>query len=256
VINSTGATSTVAIASDLFQAAGTSPSATKVTSPLPAVRRIDELSGINALLNPTTESEEGFTPRRPSSTIDDPSSSKAVADRHLTNYFATIHNLIPVLHEGAFRALYDGFWSRLGYRSPSLRTDSNLQKLTAPLVYSVLALGALYESGYNDNAFWAKEWFARAREGIKDAAEDCSFELCLAVYFVASYSQHVINPHLAYNFLGVALRLAYSIGLNRSSVPVAYSEAAWPSLGRPLFAEMCKRIWWQVSLISESSRLM
>jgi len=52
---------------------------------------------------------------------------------------------------------------------------------------------------------------------------------------------------LAYNYLGVAIRLAYSIGLNRSSVTVAYSEAAWPGVGREVVSEMCKRIWWQVT---------
>ena len=222
----------------------------KTTSLSPAARRIDEHSGIDALLNPAVESTEDLLPRNPTFRVDE-SSNKVIADRHLTNYFATIHALIPVLHEGAFRALYNGFWSRLTHQTYSPRTDSNLQKLTEPLVYSVLSLGALYENGYNDNAFWAKEWFARAREGIKDAVEDCSFERCLTFYFVASYSQHVIKPHLAYNFLGVAIRLAYSIGLNRSSV-VAYCEAAWPGLGRPLFAEMCKRIWWQVIRIARS----
>ena len=65
--------------------------------------------------------------------------------------------------------------------------------------------------------------------------------------FEASYSQHVIKPNLAYNFLGVAIRLAYSIGLNRSSVAVAYDEKAWPGVGKVVIAEMCKRIWWQVS---------
>lgn len=64
--------------------------------------------------------------------------------------------------------------------------------------------------------------------------------------FKASYSQHVIKSNLAYNFLGVAIRLAYSIGLNRSSVPVAYDETAWPGVGKVVIAEMCKRIWWQV----------
>jgi len=50
--------------------------------------------------------------------------------------------------------------------------------------------------------------------------------------------------------LGLAIRLAYSIGLNRSSVSVAYSETAWPGVGKPVVAEMCKRIWWQVHLSS------
>ena len=65
--------------------------------------------------------------------------------------------------------------------------ESNVRKITAPLVYSVLALGALYEDGYSDHAFWAKEWFAKAREGVNHAVEECCFETCLAVYFMVTY---------------------------------------------------------------------
>jgi hypothetical protein len=61
----------------------------------------------------------------------------------------------------------------------------------------------------------------------------------------ASYTQHVIKPNLAYNYLGMGIRLSYSIGLNRS-VPIAYSEAAWPGVGKAVVAEMCKRLWWAV----------
>ena len=185
--------------------------------------------------------------------------NKRIADRHLANYFATIHTLIPVLHEGAFRALYNNYWSRLCSESSSPQTESNLHKITAPLIYSVLALGALYEDGYNNHGFWAREWFAKGREGINNAVEECCFEICLAVYFLvrnidhgsetnsqAGYSQHVIEPNLAYNLLGLAIRLAYSTGLNRSSPSVAYSEPAWPGVGKLVVAEMHKRAWWQV----------
>src|SRR5208282_5472795 len=62
-INDTsGATSTVAIASDLYQAA-ISPVAIQRAGPSPpATRRIDEISGIDALLNPATTSTEDYIP--------------------------------------------------------------------------------------------------------------------------------------------------------------------------------------------------
>lgn len=140
--------------------------------------------GLNALLNPETTSTEDYTPLKPPNSRFDDVAHKPIADRHLANYFATIHALIPVLHEPSFRALYNGFWSRLACQSGSPGMDSNVRKITAPLVYSVLALGALYEDGYNDHAFWAKEWFAKAREGVNHAVEECCFETCLAVYFM------------------------------------------------------------------------
>lgn len=177
------------IASDLYQAA-TSPVSTQRTgSQPPSTRRIEEYTGIEALLNPAATSTEDYTPRKPVTSETDDIVNKPIADRHLTNYFATVHTLIPVLHEKSFRALYDAFWSRLTCPSASPRTDANLRKITAPLIYSVLALGALYEYGYNDHSFWAKEWFAKAREGINNAVEECSFEICLAVYFLVEISR-------------------------------------------------------------------
>lgn len=179
-----GATSTVAIASDLYQAATSPVASQRAGTPPPATRRVDELSGIDALLNPATASTEDYTPRKSVTSNLDDITNKPIADRHLTNYFATIHTLIPVLHERSFRALYDGFWSRLEFETASQWTESNIRKITAPLIYSVLALGALYEDGFTDHAFWAKEWFAKAREGTNNAVEECCFEMCLAVYFL------------------------------------------------------------------------
>ena len=179
-----GATSTVAIASDPYQAAAPPAAIQRPGMLPPATRRIDEHSGIDALLNPATESTEDYTPREPVTSKMDDIANKAIADRHLANYFETVHTLIPVLHEGSFHALYNGFWSRLERESASQQTESHLRKITAPLIYSVLALGALYEDGFTDDAFWAKEWFSKAREGINNAVEECCFEMCLAVYFV------------------------------------------------------------------------
>ena len=185
--NVLGASSTVAISSDIYQPTTSPVDIRKAGSTSAATRRIDEHSGIDALLNPTTAVTEDYAPRRPLTSEMDNITNKHIAERHLTNYFATIHTMIPVLHENSFRALYNGYWSRLTRRSTSSTVDSNLQKITAPLVYSVLALGALYEDGHSDHAFWAKEWFAKAREGISNVAEECCFEICLAVYFVVTH---------------------------------------------------------------------
>jgi hypothetical protein len=179
-----GGTSTVAITSDLYQV-DTSPATLQRagTSPLSS-RRIEEHSGIEALLNPATTSTGDYTLRKPATPNLDDITNKVIADRHLANYFTTIHTFIPVLHEGSFRALYNGLWSGLDFESTDQQREPNLRKITAPLIYSVLALGALYEDGFNDHAFWAKEWFTKAREGTLNVAEDCCFEVCLTFFFL------------------------------------------------------------------------
>jgi hypothetical protein len=185
-----GASSAVAFASNLYHAA-TSPVASKnypSSSPVLPRRTSSDINkvdpSLDALLNPATTSTEDYTPLKPHTSRFDDISNKPIADRHLSNYFATIHALIPVLHERSFRQLYNAFWSRLACSNASPRTEGNLRKITAPLIYGVLALGALYEDGFSDHAFWAKEWFAKAREGVNQASEECCFEICLAVYFL------------------------------------------------------------------------
>ena len=188
-----GATSTVAIASNLYQAATSPTGATKSGTSPSSTRRIDEHSRIDALLNPSNASTEDYTPRRPVTTASDDIRNKAIADRHFKSYFDTIHCLLPVLHEGAFRSLYDGYWSRLGCEEMTPSTEMNLRKITAPLIYSVLALGALYEENHPDHAFWAKEWFAKAREGVSNAVDECCFEICLAVYYVVFKDAEILE---------------------------------------------------------------
>ena len=185
VDNKLDAPSTVAIASDLYQIATSPVAIQRADTPTPGPRRFEEHYGIDALLNPAATSTEDYTPRKPATSKIDDIGNRPIADRHLTNYFATIHTLIPVLHEASFRALYNGFWSNLEYKSDTSQlVESNLCKITAPLIYSVLALGALYEDGFSDHAFWAKEWFAKAKDGINNAVEECCFEICLAAYFL------------------------------------------------------------------------
>jgi hypothetical protein len=184
--NVPGATSTYAFASNLYSAA-TSPVTTfqKYTVKSPDATRGRTVS-IDALLeapNPATASTEDYTPLKPHTPVIDNINVKPTADRHLANYFATVHVLIPVLHEGSFRALYENFWSRMACQGGSPRTETN-RKATSPLVYAVLALGALYEDGYDDHVLWAKEWFAKAREGVNHGAEECCFEICLAIFLL------------------------------------------------------------------------
>jgi Fungal specific transcription factor domain len=155
----------------------------------PEAMRVRTVS-IDALLeapNPAIAGTEDYTPLKPHTPVMDNINIKPTADRHLSNFFATVHTLLPVLHEASFRALYENFWSRMTCQGGSPRSEGNLRRATSPLVYAVLALGALYEDGYDDHVLWAKEWFAKAREGIDHAAEECCFEICLAIFFLVSF---------------------------------------------------------------------
>jgi hypothetical protein len=136
---------------------------------------------LHALLqapNTSTAPTEEYAPLKGHTPLITDANVKHFRDRHLANYFAKAHNLIPVLHEYSFKALYENFWSP--------RTESNLRKVTSPLVYSVLALGALYDDG--DHILYAKDWAGKARKGLDHAAGECRFEICLAEFFLVHIS--------------------------------------------------------------------
>jgi Fungal specific transcription factor domain len=165
LLTSTGATSNYAFASILCR------TATLLGRPV----------SLNALLQAPNTSRlptEEYTPLKGHTPLIPDSNLKHFRDRHLANYFAKVHNLIPVLHECSFRALYENFWSP--------RTESNLRKITSPLVYSVLALGALYDDGHH--ILYAKDWVGKARKGLDHAAGECGFEICLAEFFLVHIS--------------------------------------------------------------------
>jgi hypothetical protein len=84
---------------------------------------------------------------------------ESIADVHVDNYFSTIHNILPVVHPEAFRTAYHQFWSA----SP-LDTETITSRQWQCLMYSVLAMGALYsDTGAND-ADWASNYFSEAQE--------------------------------------------------------------------------------------------
>lgn len=116
---------------------------------------------------------------------------KEVADRHVDNFFATIHVYFPIFDMSSFRTKYTRlralFGSNLLFASQG---DSHLQPQTLCLLYAVLALGALYadDRDSEDNSSWAAWYFSEAEELLGRLFDAVTLELVQAVMFMVRSS--------------------------------------------------------------------
>lgn len=124
---------------------------------------------------------------------------KDVADRHLENFFATIHIYFPIFDIPTFRAKYarlrDLFDSNLLFTSPS---ENQVQQQTLCLLYAVLALGVLY-SDDDDSLSWASWYFSEAQELFGRLFDAVSLELVQAgMFMVGSSFDKLFGPELTF----------------------------------------------------------
>ncbi|OBT81483.1 hypothetical protein VE02_09266, partial [Pseudogymnoascus sp. 03VT05] len=115
--------------------------------------------------------------------------------------------------------------------------DDQVQQQSFCLLYAVLALGALYSSDVEDSSSWAAWYFSEAQEIIGRLFDAVNLELVQAAMFMGAYAQHVIKPNLAYNLIGLATRMAFSIGLNVAGQGQSPSET---------YLDEAKRTWCMV----------
>ncbi|KAH6643575.1 fungal-specific transcription factor domain-containing protein [Boeremia exigua] len=142
-----------------------------------------------------------------------------VADRHLENFFRTIHIFLPILDQAHLKARYNALRRLFGDKQLTFATsgEPNRPQFVC-LLYSILALGALYEDDQDDSCVWASWYFAEAQSMLGRLLDASNLDLAQAATFLGAYAQHAIKPNLAYNLNGIAARLGYSIGLNVESL--------------------------------------
>ena len=104
-----------------------------------------------------------------------------VADRHLTSFFRTIHIFLPLFDASNFKEKYAALRPLFGDHRLFIPTQQNPnQQQCLCLLYSVFALGALYEDGKEDSSIWASWYFAEAQEMLGRLMDAVNLELVQA----------------------------------------------------------------------------
>lgn len=149
--------------------------------------------------------------------------SRQVLDRLIDSYFSVYHRTYPFVHEATFKAQFNEVIPRPQHRSWQM------------LLHAILALGAWC---LNDSASELDDHlYHHALSFGEDESmfESANLAFVQALVLLSNLSQKRNKPNTGSNFLGLATRMALSLGLHRELPD-------WDI--NLLHREMRRRVWW------------
>jgi hypothetical protein len=163
----------------------------------------------------------------------------------LENYFLAVHYIHPILDKAEFFERCEALWNGGGEHLPSFTA----------LYYSVLSFGAILSPRDDeplrglDNLHWSRLMFKEATSRCAQLTMATDLNMVQCYFFLAKVCQNEIIPHWAYMYIGMAVRTALAIGINRLASSNTRKSPA------QLRAE--SRTWWGLySLETETSFAM
>lgn len=149
--------------------------------------------------------------------------SRQVLDRLIESYFSVYHRTYPFVHEATFKAQFNEVIPRPQHRSWQM------------LLHAILALGAWC---LNDTASELDDHlYHHALSFGEDESmfESANLAFVQALVLLSNLSQKRNKPNTGSNFLGLATRMALSLGLHRELPDWEINL---------LQREMRRRVWW------------
>ena len=147
-------------------------------------------------------------------------------------YFLNYHTSYPFVHEPTFRAQFN---------EPALRPHGTAWQI---LLNTILALGA-WSIG-DDSSDLDITFYQEARACLQQASvfETGNLTLVQALLLLSNYAQKRNKPNTGWNYLGLAVRMAMSLGLHKEF-------PGWKiSL---LQREIRRRLWWGVFIFDSGA---
>jgi hypothetical protein len=150
-------------------------------------------------------------------------------------YFKSLHFVHPVLEQGWFLERCNCLWA------------GRIQKLRRSfmaLYFSVLCLGACIRTWTEEsiNGMTRLDWvcllFRKAERALGRSGSVNDLEAVQAPFILCQVCLHQMDLNLAYAFLGMAIRTAFSTGINRK---VTFADRDFPQ-DSPLLS--VSRTWW------------
>lgn len=143
-------------------------------------------------------------------------------DAAIDSYFSLYHISYPIVHEPTFRAQYAQVLPR-----PSGRSWNSL-------AYIIAALGLFTTS--TEPTTRDLDLFEAAKSNMSiDSLETGNLTLVQALALMSNYIQKRGKPNSGYNYLGIALHMAMTLGLHKEFLD-------WQI--QPLQLEIRRRVWW------------
>jgi hypothetical protein len=163
--------------------------------------------------------------------------TRAVVDLLVDAYFAFYHPIFPILHEPSFREQYSMLNGGSGDGAGNNNTlGPNTFLILAKLV---AALGSFVSSTTSDDTHITLFNAVKTNLTI-NSLETGSLGLVQAFAMAATYLQKRNRPNSGYNYGGVALRMAISLGLHKEF-------QGWQAT--PFKKEIRRRVWWSLCVL-------
>lgn len=169
-----------------------------------------EQSLVSSLHNPATDHDDFTVPLSNTSTHE---YFPHAAAQFIDGYFNGIHYAQPFLDRRQFIQQCETLW-RQG--------NSTCSNSFLALYYGVLSLGALLMVWPNEQLIdgqgrfqWSRKLFEKARLLAGQLGQTTDLEAVQCFFFLAKICQNELSPHIAYLYLGRAVRIALAMGLNR-----------------------------------------
>ncbi|KAH7310131.1 fungal-specific transcription factor domain-containing protein [Rhexocercosporidium sp. MPI-PUGE-AT-0058] len=151
---------------------------------------------------------------------------RALADELVTSYFCHVHLLYPFLHRPTFEAQYRRTWV-----SEEPQDDQWLAILNV-----VFALGVQFTSGLADQSAARERFFGYAKKLVSMEKLTCANLPTLQLLLLTGlYYHYTSNPNHTWNVVGLAIRIATTIGVHVDQLPSQYN---------PLHSELRRRCWY------------
>ncbi|RKU40979.1 lactose regulatory protein lac9 and GAL4-like protein [Coniochaeta pulveracea] len=158
--------------------------------------------------------------------------SSLVVNRLIDSYFFVYHLSYPFIHEATFRAQYHQIIPRPQHRSWQM------------LMHTVLALGAWCLDG-EENELDEQLYHTALSFGEDESIfESANLAFVQALVLLSNLSQKRNKPNTGGNLLGLATRMALSLGLHRELPD--WNISLWQR-------EIRRRIWWGLFLFDSGA---
>jgi hypothetical protein len=153
----------------------------------------------------------------------------------IQNYFTTLHVVHPIIDESIFMERSQRLWNG--------ESPQPSQAFKA-LYFAVLSLGALTKNwaAGEMNGIGRYEWtrllFEKAEQLLGIPGSLNNLEAVQSQFLLAVVCQYLLSSNLAYTYVGLAIRTALSVGMNRN---VSFRDPTFPSDSPSL---VVSRTWW------------
>ena len=184
------------------------------------LRLADDLSAEDPGENEDVATDDAVAPTPPIMALFSLSQLEPFVDQ----YFQLYHVSYPIVHEATFRAQFMEIVPR---------PQSAAWQV---LLHIIAALGAFTTSEVAPEVDIALFEAAKSRMSF-DLLETGNLFLVQALTLLSNYTQKRNRPNSGYNYLGLAKRMAMSLGLHKEF-------PAWHA--KPLMLEMRRRVWWSI----------